>query len=150
MHFMKHGYARVENRPKEYNVWRTMRQRCCNPRNRQYPAYGGRGIRVCERWDDFENFYADMGPCPQGLTLERKDNSKGYSPDNCIWASYKEQARNTRRNHLVTMQGRTQCIAAWCEDLGVSTDCFDARRRYGWDIETALTKPVRPRRMHYV
>ena len=80
-----------------YDVWRSMNQRCHNPSNKSYKNYGGRGITVCDRWrHSFENFYADMGPCPPGLTLERKNNDEGYSPENCCYATRKQQANNSR------------------------------------------------------
>jgi hypothetical protein len=78
----------------EYRVWRSMHQRCSNPKHIRYQRYGGRGITVCDRWGSFENFLADMGPRPTGLTLERKNNDQGYSPDNCKWATWSEQNRN--------------------------------------------------------
>lgn len=75
-----------------------MLQRCRNPRNRRFKDYGGRGITVCERWLSFDNFLADMGEPPLGLTIERRDNDKGYEPGNCYWATYKVQANNQRRS----------------------------------------------------
>lgn len=78
----------------EYRVWRSMHQRCTNPKHVRYERYGGRGISVCERWNSFENFFADMGARPAGLTLERIDNHKGYGPGNCKWATWSEQNRN--------------------------------------------------------
>jgi hypothetical protein len=80
----------------EYRTWRVMRERCSNPNNKDYKDYGGRGIKVCARWDKFENFYADMGPRPKGLTLGRIDNEDDYYPENCKWETWIEQARNRR------------------------------------------------------
>jgi hypothetical protein len=82
---------------KTYNTWRGMISRCNNPNDVKYRNYGGKGITVCDRWKYFENFYVDMGIKPKGLTIERLNNKKGYSPDNCKWATYQEQSRNQRR-----------------------------------------------------
>lgn len=94
---IKHGMKRRGNPAPEYAVWSMMKKRCHDPEDKDYRHYGGRGIVVCQRWrDSFENFIADMGRRPPGLTLERKDNSKGYEPSNCKWATWTEQAKNRR------------------------------------------------------
>lgn len=80
----------------EYVIWKNMRQRCTNPRTPAFEYYGGRGIEICKRWNKFENFLADMGPRPAGLSIERKNNSGNYEPSNCIWADKKTQAMNRR------------------------------------------------------
>lgn len=108
-------------RTKTYDAWAGMHRRCnAGPDWPYYKYYGGRGIKVCARWKSFTNFLADMGECPPGMTLDRRENSKGYSPDNCFWATRKQQMRNTSWNRMLTFDGRTQCVSAWVEETGLS------------------------------
>ena len=129
-------------RDKVYGVWTSMRGRCNNPTHEAYVNYGGRGITVCPEWDDFTVFIKDMGERPDGLTLERIDNNQGYSPDNCKWATRKEQMTNCRANHNLTFAGRTQNIAQWQEELGFKNTLLNSRLRRGWSVERALTTPT--------
>ena len=103
-----------------YKVWAGMLQRCNNPKNKRYKNYGGRGIKVCKRWDKFENFYADMDERPEGLTIERIDNDGNYEPSNCKWATRKENSRNTRTNRIIKYEGISRCLSAWAEELGIN------------------------------
>lgn len=120
-----------------YRVWAGMKNRCTNPNNPSYGYYGGRGIAVCERWDKFENFLADMGEEPEGMSIERKDNNGNYSPENCIYATQKEQTRNTRYNRIIKYGGREQCIADWAIELGISYGTLWRRLRE-YPPQTAL------------
>ena len=101
-------------------IWKGTMQRCNNPNDPSYRNYGARGIKVCERWDKFENFYADMGNGPKGLTIERIDNDGNYEPSNCKWATRKEQARNKRNNRIIKYGGRSKCVSAWAEEIGMN------------------------------
>jgi hypothetical protein len=132
---------------KIYHIWCNMIRRCTDPSKKEYRNYGGRGITVCERWLKFENFYADMGERPDGCTLDRVENNLGYSPENCAWRTYKDQANNTRTNHFITWQGETKTTAQWAEDerlvaLGVQAGYLRSRLKAGWSIEEAMTTPA--------
>lgn len=136
----------MRNTP-EWRVWINMIQRCTNPKHNSYPDYGGRGIKVCQRWlgpDGFANFYADMGPRPsRNYEIDRINNDGNYEPTNCRWATRKEQTRNQRNNRLLTHQGRTMCLTAWAEEVGISKNVLHGRLSYGWPLERALVEPVR-------
>lgn len=129
---------------KIYGVWWDMRNRCENPNREFYPDYGGRGITVCDDWKKFSAFYRDMGDAPEGCTLERIDNDKGYSADNCRWATRSEQARNRRSSLLITISGETLSLAEWVEKHGVPYNTVFRRIRRGWDPLIAVTKLPRP------
>lgn len=125
-----------------HRLWRGMNQRCSNPRHMSYPRYGGRGITVCPEWSaSYEAFLAAVGPRPSPQhSLERVDNSAGYSPENCVWATAKDQMRNYRRNHLITYRGRAMCVAAWAEEVGINYMTLWSRLAKGWPIHQALTR----------
>lgn len=104
-----------------FKVWRTMVSRCTNPKDAKYARYGARGIAVCKAWHDVHQFVADMGPTyRRGLTIDRIDNDGPYSPENCRWATSKQQTRNYSRNVLVTYNGETKCLREWAEVLGIN------------------------------
>lgn len=119
-------------------IWMGMRSRCI-----VHPRYAGRGIKVCERWQSFENFLTDMGEAPAGMSLDRKQNAGDYEPDNCRWATPKQQARNTRRCVMLEFNGEAACISEWAEKTGISVATLWARIKAGWDTERALTTSVR-------
>lgn len=134
----KHGM----HNSKEYGVWEEIIQRCTNPMNSAWKNYGGRGIAVCDAWRSFERFNADMGPRPPGrYTIERIDNSKGYSPDNCKWATEAEQKRNTRRNVVSTLFGYTGCLIDICAKFGLRYQMTAKRLKRGWTIEQCAAYP---------
>ena len=127
---------------KAYNSWQCMRSRCQRPNDKEYARYGGRGITVCKRWQTFENFYADMGDPPDGATLDRRDNSKGYCKDNCRWATRQQQANNRRGNLMIAFDGRTMTLAQWARNTGINSTTIRARLNRGWTVKDSLTKPV--------
>jgi len=129
---------------KIYNTWAGMLKRCRNKKHPAYKYYGARGIAVCDRWLKIENFYKDMGDPPKGLTLERIDNDREYSPDNCKWATYKEQANNKSSNVIIKYKDQKFTISQWAKELGIDYATLRCRLRlYDWPIERALTEKVR-------
>lgn len=129
-----------------YKVWQAMKTRCYSEKCRHYKNYGARGITVSDRWlESFNHFYKDMGDKPfEGATLERKDNSKGYSKDNCKWATRREQMANTRTSRLLTHNGETKCMSQWASDIGIDTKTLAYRLKQDWTTEKALTTPATP------
>lgn len=127
-----------------YRTWLNMRRRCYSKNCKDYHHYGGRGIKVCKEWDDYAAFHdwAINNGYAEHLTLERIDNDGDYCPENCRWATRKEQARNTRQNRYITFNDKTKTIAEWAEYLGISSTSLRQRLHRGWPIERALTVPV--------
>lgn len=126
-----------------YYIWRSMMDRCHAPKSHAYSRYGGRGINVCERWQSFEDFYADMGDRPEGKSLERIDNNGDYSPENVVWADAKAQANNRRSNVILEHNGEKKTMQQWADQLGVKIQTIWARIDRGWTVDRALTQEVR-------
>jgi hypothetical protein len=132
---LKHGQSKT----KLHNVWLGMRDRCNNPANRWFKNYGGRGIKVCARWDNFELFRDDMGPRQPRMMIERINNNGDYTPDNCRWATNLEQSRNKRTNVWINIGERSMILGDWTKLIGALPG-FDAyyRKRYGLDKKAAI------------
>ena len=122
-----------------YLSWRDMMRRCYVPTMKEYPYYGGRGISVCNRWHTLKNFMQDMGRKQKGMTIERIDNDRGYSPDNCKWATRAEQRRNTKQNRWITHNGITLCVTDWARSLGCSPTAIFHRLASGWSTDDAVS-----------
>ena len=128
----------------EYKTWGGIIQRCTNPNEKAFKNYGGRGITVCDKWRySFMAFFKDMGkrPSPK-LTIERVDNNKGYSPENCVWANSKKQANNRRNNHKISIRGWTLTLAQWSHFVNISQHVLSHRILRGWPPEKAVFYPV--------
>jgi len=123
-----------------YGSWYAMKQRCDNPKHKSFHNYGGRGIGYIEAWKSFEEFNRSMSLSYQkGLTLDRIDNNKGYSPENCRWATKKQQANNMRKNTIIEYNGQTLTLTQWAEKLGLKVGTLQWRFRRGWTIEKMMT-----------
>lgn len=132
-------------RPAEYRAWSHMRTRCMIPGRKDWARYGGRGIRVCQRWDSFAAFYADMGPKPsRSHSLDRIDVNGNYEAGNCRWATPIQQARNTCRNRVIAFGAKSATLAEWSEHTGLRRETIQDRLNRGWDVATALTRPPQP------
>lgn len=133
-----------------YRVWKGMRERCSNPNHKGYRNYGGRGITVCSEWQDdfeaFERWALTAGYCP-GLTIDRTDNSGGYTPGNCRFVTSQENCNNTRRNRILEAFGERKSLSDWSRDARCVVDYGTLKQRvrdYGWQIEESLTVPSVP------
>lgn len=124
-----------------YKSWDGMRYRCLSPHSVSYPYYGARGIKVCERWNKFENFLADMGERPAGMTLERIDTNGDYEPSNCRWATPVEQTRNRRITAYIEIDGERRILGEVCAERGVSAQLVHGRLRSGWPVDDRLFCP---------
>lgn len=138
------------NRPKplcveyksEYQSWTSMRERCRNPKHKGFKNYGGRGITICERWNEFKKFMLDMGRKPDPkFTIEREDVNGNYEPTNCRWLSRKDQGRNQRNSVFVTYNGKRMLLIDLVEELGLSRSVVYGRLKMGWTLAQAISLP---------
>ena len=135
----KHGMSRT----KLYSAWLQMHRRCDSSYVPEYKNYGKRGIIVCERWGDFQNFYDDMGEMPPGLSLDRIDVNGNYEPSNCRWATWDEQGCNRRTNKFYAFAGETHILSQWAKITGIKRGTLFGRIVVrNWTVEKALTTPV--------
>jgi len=134
-----HGMSNIDT----YSSWKSMKRRCYTVSNKSYKNYGARGITVCDRWrDSFQNFFDDMGYRPNKMSIERIDNDKGYSKENCKWATYAEQNRNRRGNRKITHNGVTMIATDWSLKLGGADNLVSKRLFRGWSEERSVTTKV--------
>lgn len=142
----KHGHSRNS---RTYKAWQNAKARCSDPSLAQWEDYGGRGIKMCSTWaTSFDQFLADMGPCPPGQQIDRINNSGHYEPGNCRWSTRQEQARNRRDNRLVTIAGETKLLVEWCSISGIARKTLSERLDAGWPDSDLLTPANRNRSKH--
>jgi hypothetical protein len=120
-----------------------MLQRCFNPNIEKYKNYGGRGITVCERWLDFENFLSDMGEPPKGYSLDRIDNFGNYEPDNCKWSTQEQQQNNKRNNIIIEYNGEVHTLAEWSTKLNVRYGSLWNRYKRKWSTKEMFETPLK-------
>lgn len=117
--YEKHGHYIGSKCTSTRNIWSHMQDRCTNPKSPKFHRYGGRGIKVCKRWQSFIFFLKDIGECPKGCSIDRIDNDKSYSPENCRWADQKTQQNNRTNNRFATINGETKPLVEWSKLLGL-------------------------------
>lgn len=125
-----------------YTSWVHMKGRCTSQASTNWKQYGSKGVTICAQWMDFRNFFADMGVRPEGTTIDRIDNSKGYEPSNCRWATIDVQSKNRKTTLWVEFNGETLCLTDWAKRLGIKITTLCYRLKH-WDKERALTEKVR-------
>jgi len=140
----KHGHARRDNKTRLYGIWVRMRQRCSDSNSSDYERYGGRGIKVCDEWNDFGNFHdwAHANGYKKHLTIERINNDGDYEPTNCKWVAPEKQARNKRNNRFIEFRGQKKTLAEWSEITGIDSSLLRYRLKR-WSVEEALTTGIR-------
>lgn len=141
---LTHGGCSNGKKEPEYHIWRSMKERCLNPNNKNYNRYGGRGIKVCDRWlNDYGAFISDMGkkPFPKA-TLDRKENDGDYSAQNCRWATQEEQVNNKNNNRKLSLFGKTQSMRDWAKETGIPYGTICMRLFRNWTVEKTLTHAI--------
>lgn len=133
-----HGATKAGRDRRTYRIWTNMKSRCSNPKFDSYKWYGGRGIKVCERWGSYENFVADMGEAPSGMTIDRQDSDGDYGPGNCKWATWTDQQNNRRNNKPLEHNGVTMNQTQWGRELNIDHRAISARLKKGWTVAQAL------------
>lgn len=134
--------SRSSNYRCTYAIWAQMRYRCHVESHPFYQYYGGRGIKVCKRWQSFENFLADMGERPEGMSIDRIDNDDNYSKENCRWATQKEQMRNRRVTRKIEFEGKEYSLAELAERFNIHPCVLNGRIKRGWPTDRALKAPL--------
>lgn len=133
-----------------YIIWKNMRRRCSNVNDIEYKNYGGRGIKVCDRWMKFENFYSDMKDgYSDKMTLDRMDVYGDYFKDNCRWATIQEQAENKQNTLRIVIDGESKTISEWARIVGINRETIWNRMKKGWSGLDAVKVPVRKGNWHY-
>lgn len=135
---MRNKYEKKVKEIPAHGSWYSMKQRCLNKNATGYSRYGGAGIKICDRWMEFDNFYADMGDRPEGMSLDRIDNDGNYEPRNCRWATIVEQSKNQKSNRKVEIDGVTKLITEWARDIGITASTLSKRLAKGIDKEGLL------------
>ena len=133
---LRHG----KRKSPEYQAWANIKNRCNNPSHPLYKYYGGRGIKLSPLWNDFNNFYSDMGDRPKGRWIERVDNDAGYSPENCIWATPRTQSRNRRSNRYLEHGGKKLVITDWAELLNITSAGLNCALRRGKSLQDVIIR----------
>ena len=133
-----------------YHEWTDMRKRCSKTYIKSFPQYGGRGIKVCDEWENSFIAFRDWALAngySDNLTIDRIDVNGNYEPSNCRWVTKKEQGNNKRNNRVLAHNGKTQTLTQWAEETGIPYSCLQKRIKYGWSVERILTTPVRERKL---
>lgn len=142
----RNGVTHGKSNTRQYKIWQNMKNRCSNKKDKYFKNYGGRGIKVCDEWqNDFMNFYnwAMANGYDNNLTLDRTDNDGNYCPENCRWVDRKEQMRNMRRNRILKYKGKEQTMAQWAEEFNIPYYILNGRiNQYGWSVKDAIETPV--------